>query len=239
MSENEEIKDELDVSLSFKLFKVIKTNGMDSSMHGLSRIFTKMNVTSFYRLLWTMITAVMSALCFSLIVGSIEAYFTYSVTTKLLIYEEKEVEYPSVTFCNVNRYLTKEANSFYDTILTSEKANSLKLLENVDYERYKDILQTLNSLVLLKQDNLTSSDQQKKLSYTFDQMVIECQFKKAKCNESNFEWFFDRLYGNCWSFKSTETIISSGSVNGLTMQIYVKPQKGSKFNKYIETGKKN
>ena len=40
------------------------------------------------------------------------------------------------------------------------------------------------------------------LGSPFDEFVISCKFKTYRCEPSNWVWYFDFFYGNCWRFNT-------------------------------------
>ncbi len=55
--------------------------------------------------------------------------------------------------------------------------------------------------MILGGGNLTDTDRQS-LGSPFDEFVISCIFNSFFCDNSNWVWYFDYYYGNCWRFNS-------------------------------------
>ena len=42
----------------------------------------------------------------------------------------------------------------------------------------------------------------KEFGYSFDEMFLACYFATKSCERDDFEYFYDYLYGNCFTFNS-------------------------------------
>jgi hypothetical protein len=54
-------------------------------------------------------------------------------------------------------------------------------------------------------------------------MLISCTFNSIECSASDFSWYFDTYFGNCFTFNGTgrNQISQSGKLNGLKMELFV------------------
>ena len=57
-------------------------------------------------------------------------------------------------------------------------------------------------------------------------MLISCLYASTACNASDFEWYYDTLYGNCYMFNkgsnsSIKMSTNTGKWNGLRLELYV------------------
>ena len=50
-----------------------------------------------------------------------------------------------------------------------------------------------------------NDEQKKKLDFSLDQSLKGCTFNGAECKRSDFSWFFDNMYGNCFTSESFST----------------------------------
>ena len=68
-----------------------------------------------------------------------------------------------------------------------------------------------------------SDEEKKSYGSSLDEMVIFCNYNMQKCNESNFEWFYDSRFGNCFRFNSVDNLItySGGKMNGLNLKLFI------------------
>ena len=63
----------------------------------------------------------------------------------------------------------------------------------------------------------------KSLGLTINEMLVSCTFNSIECSASDFSWYFDTYFGNCFTFNSTgrNQISQSGKLNGLKMELFV------------------
>lgn len=60
---------------------------------------------------------------------------------------------------------------------------------------------SVRSVVLYTFYHLSEIDK-KRLSLPLEEMVIKCSFGTQVCTASDFDWFYDYDYGNCFSINS-------------------------------------
>jgi len=163
------------------------------------------------------------------------SYFSYGVSdTSRTLYETPAL-FPKVTICNANPFTTRYALEFLRTV-------------NQEYEQSVDIFNEdqmsklnlsrrvyLNDLIYkqaIGEMNRLNNTEKRKLSHTLDDMMPSCTFNIRNCTTSDFKWYFDQFYGNCWIFNSgiNETTGQNvplyfstfrGELYGLQMNFYV------------------
>jgi hypothetical protein len=89
----------------------------------------------------------------------------------------------------------------------------------------------IKAILLNKAKMNMSKNELKKLGLSLNEMVIECHYNANDCDlNSDFEWFYNSFYGNCYKFNPNGRMISSkpGQFNGLQIELYV----GSPVDKY-------
>lgn len=47
---------------------------------------------------------------------------------------------------------------------------------------------------------LVTDEQRKSFAHNLNDTLVECRFNNEKCTALDFEWSFERIYGNCYSF---------------------------------------
>jgi hypothetical protein len=65
--------------------------------------------------------------------------------------------------------------------------------------------------------------------YPISDVILSCHFNTFICDLSDFEWYYDSYYGNCYTFnrilgkqnKPVKTISKNGNRNGLIMEVYI------------------
>lgn len=138
--------------------------------------------------------------------------------------------FPSVTICDYNNFHTPEG-----------KAYTKDVLKNFDSKIFESTHKSKTKLIHLKEKYVKSSllknltifndfELRKKFSPTLDQILIECHFGSRSCNISDFEYFFDINYGNCYIFNSLnqkvalKSVLTSGDKSGLQLSLYQGPE---------------
>jgi hypothetical protein len=117
--------------------------------------------------------------------------------------------------CNINPYNAEVAKDQIDDIInekniTASSFNSyIEYLDEVNFQ-LKSIFRKLaetNKTFDLKQNG-----------FQLEQMLISCQYDLSPCSVSDFEWFYNFDYGNCYRFngkKPLRVAKQSGELNGL------------------------
>jgi hypothetical protein len=98
--------------------------------------------------------------------------FLEYVTTTSRTIFENPTLFPKVTFCNVNWF-------------TTEYAYNLTQEGHEDSKAYR-----------------LSNNEKKKLGHNLEDILIKWSFNNFPCNSSDFTWYFDENYGNCYTFNS-------------------------------------
>ena len=129
-----------------------------------------------------------------LVIEAIMNFLEYGVTTTSRTIFENPTLFPKVTFCNVNWF-------------TTEYAYNLTQEGNEDSKAYR-----------------LSNNEKKKLGHRLEDILIRCSFNNFPCNSSDFTWYFDENYGNCYTFNSGFDSKKSTLVGldfGLKLTLYV------------------
>ncbi|CAJ0956789.1 unnamed protein product, partial [Mesorhabditis belari] len=148
-----------------------------------------------------------------------------------------QLPFPVVTVCNANPYKYtvikgnpkyKDIADFYDYYLqvinnkTQGLENKYGLLDSPhEYDQAelaKDALATFSRSL----GTSALSD----AMYSFEELITECTYSSKPCYESDFEQFFDPLYGRCFSFNTASasqnySAIRSGMKFGLKLLLTI------------------
>ena len=140
------------------------------------------------QIIWIIIFLVLTGLTVVLIQQSISAYLTYSVTSTYETIYQSPLEFPTITVCSSNPFLTNNA-----VCLFYELAN----IYNVNTSSIKELIK----LAKMHAANPSYGDEnRKKLGLSFND-IISCQFNSKDCkNDLHWIWLYD--YGNCFQFNS-------------------------------------
>jgi hypothetical protein len=62
-------------------------------------------------IIWTFIFLTSACLCIYMLRKSVVDYFSYDVVTKVELFEETSTEFPQITICNTNSFVTNNSQS--------------------------------------------------------------------------------------------------------------------------------
>ena len=155
---------------------------------------------------------------------SLTKYFQYDIVTSIEIIPENPANFPAVSFCNLKRFnKTNVTNAFIDEAL---KGENYSIIEDID-DFY--VLNDILSAIFLKQDEKLKRSS----SFEINEMLLQCNFNWISCNSDDFDYFFDPLYGNCYTFNQ-KSISREGRLPGpnygLSVDFFVgNPNMDSKY----------
>ena len=186
----------------------------NSTSHGLPQVFNR-DKPLIIRLVWLALFVASSVLCFISIIQSIQVFYEYEALIKIEIEKDISVQYPTISFCNLNQYQTSFAIDFVKSIISNE---------NISFGNETD---SLNKIEFLTKSNLvnTTNEFKNSMSYSIETMIISCLFAALPCSKNDFEWFYSNEYGNCYRYNFDErkkrTQTRSGKFYGLRLELYV------------------
>ena len=86
-------------------------------------------------------------------------------------------------------------------------------MEKYDYDKFNFIYSFSNLTI----------DEKKSLGHQLDDILLSCEFNSQPCDSSDFSWFFDITYGNCFTFNTginlKKQTILAGSNFGLKLSL--------------------
>ena len=215
-------------SIKLQIKKVIINLIINSSTHGLPNILrAKIFII---KILWIMFFILSACFCMFLVYKSIMDYLDYEVVTKIRFIREDKAEFPTITICNKSPFTSEYSIEFLIQLfqnLTNKTTNENIIdtsLFNFNNEQINNISDFNNNTKfitrleffnnLFKNDmlfnlalttaasNQLTDNQRKRLSYSLDEMLINCKFVSLSCKSSDFEWYYHFYYGNCYVFNS-------------------------------------
>lgn len=174
----------------------------ETTAHGLAPLVRR--ESWLIRIVWIVCTLASTAVCAYLIALVIIAYLSYDTVTSTEQVRLLTTDFPAVTICSLNPLATNESVSFVHDLFISNQLvnNSLELeylLSNIAADKtlvFKYFAVT-NAL-----DPNRSDEFRKSLGYSMKDMLISCSYNLIDCSADDFSWFFDVLYGNCFTFNS-------------------------------------
>jgi hypothetical protein len=203
-----------------KINRVILDSLKTSTSHSLPRIIRAKHLL--IKTIWILASLFCISCCCFIITSSINEYLKYDVVTKIRVYAEDESPFPMVAFCNKDPIITDKGRIIFLNYLKSINITDYedKLTSNVDLSNAFD-----RALTFLA-NNLTI-EQKQSIGYSIEEMVISCKFNFKYCDAdlSEFVWFYDNEFGNCFKFNVgiNERRISStyGRTTGLRLVLFV------------------
>jgi hypothetical protein len=169
---------------------------------------------------------VSSSLCSYLILELIVSYLSYSVVTVSRTLYETPALFPKVTICNVNPFTTQYAVEFIRKINKDLNPNisifNEEVMSRLNFSIKYGLIEKVKLQSIIKMNNLNETEK-RKLTHPLEDLMQNCSFKNIQCEASDFTWYFDSFYGNCWIFNTAGQNFSSfpGESNGLKMVVYV------------------
>ena len=171
-----------------------------STIHAIPNIFRSKII--FVKAIWFLSLIISTGFCSYMVVKSIQNYLEFNVVTKITVVDENPIVFPTISICNINPIVNEAMFEQIKQISESFKYNYSDF-EAIAGDKYKTkmdfILKSFTAQNLIK----TQSDGLKKLyGYPYDKFIISCLFKTIICDRSDFVWYYDVVYGNCYRFNS-------------------------------------
>jgi len=191
----EKIK-QLKIRLKEKVFEHLST----THLHGLPHI-----VRSKYwymKVFWIFWILLMFSISLWLIVLAYQSYFAYPVLTSIKKYVDMEQNFPTVTICNLEPFLTKSASDYIEKSLPDNFNFTVNSLEKL-VEVRKSILDKLSA-------NYFTLAEKQSFGYLINETLINCQFDGSLCSNTSeeFTWYYSYKYANCFAFNTGFTYLS-------------------------------
>ena len=236
-------------SLKSLLKEKIIEHMLSTHLHGLPHIIRNKHLSM--KILWIAFFIGFTSISFVMISNNLIEYFNYSVVTNIMEHVEREPDFPSVTICAVDPFVTKAASDYIESKFPEYFNISFSYTTNNDtnYDIY-DVLSTVRFKILneAKSPNFSYKSKQK-FGYGIKEIIIRCNYDDKPCGDTgmNFKWYYSFYYGNCYTFNSGFTyeidtpdenstmssvplrkIRKPGENNGLSIEMY----SGSRDAKY-------
>jgi hypothetical protein len=214
-----------------ELKKVLKETAVVSTAHFVPKIFRKNHLL--VRLFWIVLALTSICACLYFIYRALSDYYSFDVVTKIRVITERNPEFPTVTFCNLDPFVTEAAEEIYNG--TSLQKVSIKTnLFGLNDLAYLNIEQTMNGIL-----NNSTDKKKKSLGLASNQMIYNCAYNLDDCLASNeLVWFFDSNHGNCVKFNSgrdingseikKKRVLNQGNYFGLKLYAFIGYEKNRK-----------
>lgn len=180
-----------------QVLEIIMESTTESTTHGLGHMFKRDHIC--IRLFWLVCFLVSAAVCGYMIAMSIISYLEYETVTKSEKVFAVSTDFPQVSICNMNAFLTNESVEFVSQLLAQNQLNDPAYFNTIFADTFL-ILQYFAGTNALN-PNLTD-DFRKSLSYQFKDILLSCTYNLIPCTADDFVWYYDILHGNCFKFNS-------------------------------------
>ena len=207
--------------------------------HAIPRVI---NSRILMKIVYIIISIIFTCFCISFIVEAFDSFFSNQISTKVKLIQADELEFPTITFCNLQICGFKDYNyKKYLKIYTDEENLKFQQDQNKTIEEKLKRNSTKTSFFSAKEIFLrkyNDTDLIRILSRnktSINTMLIECEFNGKKCGEQDFEFFTMGEFQKCYKFNSgkffngTTSYVRKtnkfGQKSGLRLELFIGNQK--------------
>ena len=210
-------------SVDSLLKEVLRDTCMSTTTHGVPKIL-KTNSHTILKIIWILCLITCVTAGSVSIYKSIEQYLSYPSFISTSIVEEIPTEFPAVTICNMKSVNSSTIDGDIVTKSAAINNNFSSLFEWLETEHY--------TLRLYVNNNPKYTEERRKaMGFKIEDMLVSCYFNYLPCYATDFTYFYNPLYGNCYTFnaaydnngrsKKSRTSTLSGYYNGLILEFFV------------------
>nr|XP_014699666.2 acid-sensing ion channel 5 [Equus asinus] len=181
---------------------------ISTSFHGVHNVVR--NRSKIRKVIWLLVVLGSVLLVVWQIYSRLVNYFTWPTTTSIEVQYVEKIEFPAVTFCNLNRFQTEAAAKFgVIFFLWNVVSKVLHLQEiNANSTGSKEAIDFLAS-----HQNFSITEFVKKHGfYLNNSTLLDCDFFGKPCGPQDFAHIFTE-YGNCFTFNHGENIQAKNKVS--------------------------
>jgi hypothetical protein len=200
---------------SNKTFKDAFTESMMSNAgYALNRVIKSDILIA--RLMWLFGLILLSAFCSMSILKTVTNYLQNEVVTKIRFINEIHTPFPTITICNLSPF-------------DQDNLNNLKLVNNLSESlpfKYHFGTNTNIYRYYYMSNFFDMFNESERMRFSFEKtaMIYLCTYNLiSRCDETDFEWYYDFYYGNCMRLNSRETLrtYKAGKIYGIHMEINI------------------
>lgn len=197
------------------------------------------------RIMWIFFFLAALAGCGYFFITTLINYFQFVAVAQINVIQEYPTSFPAVTICNLNPFNIKVAQMYLNNYFTKNNYTYVTFTNDTNYmqsyagtNNTNEILDTaLDDLKrYIVADKTITVDDRRYMGFDLaDDMLISCSFNGKSCSYTNFSYFINYNYGNCYTFNSgndysnvKQDLLKTskvGSEFGLQMELSV----GSRF----------
>ncbi|XP_006867972.1 PREDICTED: acid-sensing ion channel 5 [Chrysochloris asiatica] len=168
---------------------------LSTSFHGIHNIVR--NRSKIRKLIWLVVVLGSVSLVVWQIYSRFVNYLTWPTTTSVEVQYVEKMEFPAVTFCNLNRFQTDPVAKFGIIFFLWSIVSKVVHLQEIstNYTGSKEAIDFLT-----RHQNFSITEFVKKNGfYLNNSTLLECDFFGRRCGPKDFAHVFTE-YGNCFTF---------------------------------------
>ncbi len=211
--------------------KEIKSSIIDClqslTTHGIPNLFRSKSI--FLKIIWFFLVIISFSASIYFIIQTLLEYTQFNVNTEVRLIDTDEIDFPSLVICNKNQFSSNKSFNYLKSRLNEfgiQYENIFNNGNNTDYFMQNYVRFILKYTELFRLFDILSINERHDMTKTIQDTFISCSIgSSSKCNESDFEWIFNKVYGNCYRFNSninnSKKITSPNARYGLEVNLYV------------------
>jgi hypothetical protein len=165
------------------------------TIHGFPNIFRANHVL--IKLWWTLLTMCSIGLSIHFIIQTLIEYFSYHVATRVQLRDNiPQINFPVISICNSNKLSTLNSLPYLEHLLTNytvkDDGSNIEIIKMLKFKEADELFELLN----------INMDKRILMTKPIKDILVDCKFTNYTCNLKDFEWIFNKKYGNCYRFNS-------------------------------------
>lgn len=178
---------------------IIVDSALDSTMHGIPHFFRRHHLVN--RIFWAVCFLASAGVCSWLIAQTITDFLDFDTVTKTQSVHLVTTEFPTVSICNVNAYMTNTSYEFVKSVLVSNGLMNPVAPPEATFRFFlEDTLKLLRFVTGMNAFSSLSNATRRSFGYRLEDMLLSCTYNLNPCTANDFEWYYDINFGNCYKF---------------------------------------
>ncbi|XP_031231894.1 acid-sensing ion channel 5 isoform X1 [Mastomys coucha] len=181
---------------------------ISTSFHGIHNIAQNQN--KLRKVIWLSVVLGSVSLLVWQIYSRLVNYFTWPTTTSIEVQYVEKIEFPAVTFCNLNRFQTEAVSRFGIIFFLWDIISKVLRLQEISANNTGPP-ETLDFVTNHQNFSITEFVKNNGFYLNHDTLV-HCEFFGKTCGPKDFKHVFTE-YGNCFTFNHGENIQNKNKVS--------------------------
>jgi hypothetical protein len=164
------------------------------TIHGFPNIFRANHLL--IKTWWSFLTLCSIGFSIHFISQTLIEYFSYQVTTQVSLRDVMNINFPVVSICDSNKFSSKYSLPYLSYLFTNysvkENESTIELVDMLKWKEADELFELLNITI----------DKRASMTKSIKDILIDCKFTNSSCGVKDFEWIFNKKYGNCYRFNS-------------------------------------